>query len=825
MSSIKDYRLLQYDEVLKRYPPVPSDSSHTKSIASQRPYLPVLVVLDDDPTGTQTCHDINVLTVSDHETLLKEFRSSPSGFFILTNSRALPTAEARQLITTICRAVKDAAAAAGQEIEIVLRGDSTLRGHFPDEPEVVEEVLGQHDAWILAPFFEQGGRLTIDDVHYVRGPEGELTPAAQTPFAKDASFGYCNSNLRRYIVEKSNGRITDDRICSVSIADIRNGGAQKVCENLMSAPPHAVVIVNAIATSDMEVFLLGLLEARMRGKRFLYRTGAAFVSTRLAIEEIPPLSPSSLAMDISPRAPGGLILAGSYVPKTTAQLQALTDGRKDVLETICLEVKDLLDASTARAAVLEAADRAGEAILASRDVLVMTSRELITGKDGNSSLRIGQAVADALVLFLRLLIPRPRYIIAKGGITSSDAASKGLRMRRAEICGQAASGVPLWRCDEKSSKYPGVPFVVFPGNVGQDGTLRDLVERWSIPEKSTQPEMQYQNLGSTGLKVSRVILGCMGFGNPNWQGSPWVLPDSESLPLLKRAYDTGLNTWETADTYSNGHSELIIGKAMKQYDIPRSKVVIISKIYHPVLEDTPDLRSQPAANDGPLANQMGLSRKRIFEAVEGSLRRLQTPYLDVLMLHKLDVETPVEEIMRALHDLVVAGKVHYLGASNLRCWQLAKMQFTAKMHGWTPFSCISPLWNLLYREEERELVPFCRSEGIAILPWSPLARGLLGRPYHKQTARSQVDAKTKQWFKGEQDEAVVGKLEALAERKGRSMAAVATAWLLHQGSCPILGLATDSRIENVREAFAVEFEPGEVRELEDAYGSVQMIEM
>lgn len=761
----------------------------------------------------------------DHETLLEELRSSPSGFFILTNSRALPTAEARNLIAEICRAVKNAATAAACDIEIVLRGDSTLRGHFPDEPEVVEEVLGEHDAWILAPFFEQGGRLTIDDIHYVRGPDGELMPAAQTAFAKDASFGYRNSNLRKYITEKSDGRIDDNRICSVSIADIRQGGASKVCERLVSAPSRAIVIVNAIVTSDMEIFVLGLLQARASGKSFLYRTGAAFVSTRLAIEEIAPLSPAFLDMDISPRAPGGLVLAGSYVPKTTAQLQALTDARKDVLEIICLDVKDLLDPRTSRAVVLDAADRAGEAILASRDVLVMTSRDLVTGKDSISSLEIGQAVADALVLFLRLLIPRPRYVIAKGGITSSDAASKGLRMRRAKICGQAASGVPLWQCNEKSSKYTGVPFVVFPGNVGQDETLRDLVERWSIPETPTLPPMQYQNLGNTGLKISRVILGCMGFGNPNWQGSPWVLPESEALPSLKKAYDTGLNTWETADTYSNGHSERIIGKAMQQYGIPRSKLVLISKIYNPVLEETPDLRPQPVANDGPLVNQMGLSRKRILEAVEGSLRRLETPYLDVLMLHRFDTETPVEETMRALHDLVVAGKVHYLGASNMRCWLLVKMQYTAKLHGWTPFSCVSPLWNLLYREEERELVPFCKSEGIAILPWSPLARGLLARPYHQQTARSQGDAKTKKWFRGTQDAEVVGKLEALAKLKGRSMAAVATAWLMRQGACPILGLATASRIESVREAFAVDLEADEIQRLEESYRPVEMIKM
>lgn len=349
--AVEDCKTQRLEEVSKRLPPATTETSLVHDIAKQNASLPVLVVLDDDPTGTQTCHNVNVLTVWDHATLLEEFLSKSPGFFILTNSRALPTPEARQLITTITEAVQKAAKEVGQDFEIVLRGDSTLRGHFPDEPEVVEEVLGQHDAWILAPFFEQGGRLTIDDVHYVKAPDGELTPAAQTPFAKDASFGYKNSNLRKFVSEKAHGRIEGDRITSISIDDIRVGGVSAVCAKLIQAPKHAVVIVNAVVTSDMEIFVLGLLKARENGKRFLYRTGAAFVSTRLGIDQIAPLDPESLGMDVSRKAPGGLVLAGSYVPKTTAQLEALTSSRKDVLEIISLDVRDLLDAAEASKAV------------------------------------------------------------------------------------------------------------------------------------------------------------------------------------------------------------------------------------------------------------------------------------------------------------------------------------------------------------------------------------------------------------------------------------------------------------------------------------------
>jgi len=223
---------------------------------------PLLVILDDDPTGTQTCHDIAVLTVWDLDTLQSEFSVAQRGFFILTNSRALPPAEAQKLITAICKNIEKAAKATGKEFEIVLRGDSTLRGHFPEEPETVEEILGKGkmDAWILAPFFYQGGRYTIDDVHYVA--EGDiLVPTSQTQFAQDATFGYKSSNLRDYVLEKAGSKFTKENIFSISIADIRSG-PRNVTEQLLTAPKGCVIIVNAAAESDMFVFAAGVLAGK-----------------------------------------------------------------------------------------------------------------------------------------------------------------------------------------------------------------------------------------------------------------------------------------------------------------------------------------------------------------------------------------------------------------------------------------------------------------------------------------------------------------------------------------------------------------------------------
>ncbi|KAH7080090.1 hypothetical protein BKA63DRAFT_234808 [Paraphoma chrysanthemicola] len=474
---------LSLSETLASLPPPPATSnelrSRTRNEILSSSSIPILVALDDDPTGTQTCHDIAVLTTWSVPVLTTEFQNtaSGSGFFILTNSRALHPPEARKLTIEICQNLKEAAAQAGKTFEVVLRGDSTLRGHFPVEPEAVEEVLGASDAWILAPFFLQGGRYTINDIHYVA--EGDtLVPAGETPFAKDATFGYKSSHLADWVVEKSKGVIIRDRVVGIGLTDIRQGGPERVVEILCSAPKGSVLIVNAAAEEDMDVVILGILKASAQGKKFLFRSAAAFVSARLGISPIPPITARQLRMDSSV---GGLIIAGSYVPKTTAQLKSLIATSKDKLVTVELDVNKLLESNATREAELQHALKTAERYLYSpKDVLVMTSRDLITGADERSSLDIGSVVAAALVSFLTRLETKPRYVIAKGGITSSDMATKALAMKRAMIVGQAAPGVPLWRCDEPTSKWPGLPYVVFPGNVGAENELATVVERWRL---------------------------------------------------------------------------------------------------------------------------------------------------------------------------------------------------------------------------------------------------------------------------------------------------------------------------------------------------------
>ncbi|KAL4889027.1 NADP-dependent oxidoreductase domain-containing protein [Aspergillus ambiguus] len=497
---------------------------------------------------------------------------------------------------------------------------------------------------------------------------------------------------------------------------------------------------------------------------------------------------------ISNPSRGGLILAINHSPHDRERIAKLSKNPR--LQCYQFQAQEsttyLKDVDRELLAVT---DRTARCLLRGLDVLFAVDE---SGRHAQATIRT----------FLRLLNPQPKYILTASR-EILEPVLEALQIEHAEILGPLSPGLVSWRSEEPTSKFAGTPLVLSPE---LDDTLLSALTTQKPP-----PQMQYQRLGKSALKVSKIILGCMTFGNPSWEGSPWVLPEEQALPLLKRAFDCGINTWDTANTYSNGQSEMIIGKALQTYSIPRSKVVIMTKLYYPVLDADDNRRPNPARNTGPLVNQMGLSRKHIFEAVDASLRRLQTTYIDVLQLHRLDPDAEPDEVMRALHDLVRIGKVHYIGASSMYCWQLARLQYTAKMNGWTPFTSMQGLYNLLYREDEREVNPFCRAEGIGLIPWSPLARGLLARPWNQETERSKKDVKTAKWFKGDANEDIVRRVQLLAERKGCSMTAVAVAWLLYKEACPIVGLNTMERIENISDALAVRLEDRELEFLEECY--------
>ena len=261
--------------------------------------------------------------------------------------------------------------------------------------------------------------------------------------------------------------------------------------------------------------------------------------------------------------------------------------------------------------------------------------------------------------------------------------------------------------------------------------------------------MDYVRLGRTGLKVSRLVLGCMTFGDPDW--SEWVLDEEKSRPLLRKALDLGLNTFDTADMYSRGASEKIVGRALMEW-VPRHTAVIATKLYNPMSDDP---------------NDRSLSRKHIFAAVDASLKRLGTDYIDLYQIHRFDAETPLEESLDALDDVVRSGRVRYLGASSMYAWQFMKALGLQRQHGWAPFVSMQNHFNLLYREEEREMLPLCRAEGIGVIPWSPLARGHLAGNRGRSaaaTVRSRSDRVAANYYSADQDAAIVEATRKVAER-------------------------------------------------------------
>ena len=370
-------RLLLAD-VLHRLPPAWADDPRPAIRAARRERPEKVVVLDDDPTGTQTVHGIPVLTEWSVEALRTELTNDLSACFLLTNSRSLSLAEAQALNTTIGHNLQEAARDVSRRFVVVSRSDSTLRGHFPGEVEALAEALAQDfDAWLLIPFFQEGGRYTIDDVHYVA--EGEwLVPAAATEFARDAVFGYQASELRQWVAEKTGGRIPAQTVASVSLEDIRRGGPEQVTTRLMALTHGCVCVVNAASQRDLEVFVQGLLAAEGRGRRALYRTAASFVPIRA---DIAPVRCSLRLSWPCQRPAGRLIIVGSHVPRSSSQLAALQS--QPGVVSVEVQVQALLAEAQYDAEVARVTQAIEQALRRDADVVLFTSRALVTGADAS----------------------------------------------------------------------------------------------------------------------------------------------------------------------------------------------------------------------------------------------------------------------------------------------------------------------------------------------------------------------------------------------------------------------------------------------------------
>jgi len=432
-----------------------------------------IVVLDDDPTGVQTVHGIRVLTRWDEKLLTEAFHDHRPLFYILTNTRSLGEAEVVRIHREIVARLIKVSQMTGTDFVIASRSDSTLRGHYPLEIDVLAESLypfKKIDGHLIVPAFFEGGRITRENTHYMV-ENGRLIPVNQTEFAKDPVFGFTQASLPHWIEEKSKGKIkAEDTVC-ISLDDIRTGGYKRVFDRLMEVKNGLPVVVNAVDYDDLLIFVHGLILAEQSGKNFIYRTAASFVKVRGSIRDKPLLRSEDVHR---PEKLPGIVLVGSYVNKTSEQLEHLVNTAND-FDSFEADVSKLLRADARAEEIGRILNGVNQSLGRNRDVVVYTSRNLVKGEGKSENLLIGLSVSQALVEIVRGLRIRPGFMIAKGGITSSDIATEGLNIQAAEVIGQVAKGVPVWLCGSES-KFPGMPYVVFPGNVGTAYTLSEVFQ-------------------------------------------------------------------------------------------------------------------------------------------------------------------------------------------------------------------------------------------------------------------------------------------------------------------------------------------------------------
>lgn len=436
-----------------------------------------LVVLDDDPTGVQTVHDVSVYTDWEEESIRKGFEEKEAMFFILTNSRSFSVEETTKVHQDIAARVAKVARELGQDFMIISRGDSTLRGHYPLETQLLADGLTKNegvviDGEIICPFFPEGGRYTMDNIHYVKEQEN-LVPAGMAEFAKDKTFGYKSSDLTEYVEEKTEGKYHKEDCITISLDELNALDVQGVKVKLMTAKDMAKIIVNAVSYADLKVFCAALVLAMKEGKHYMARTAAAFTKVMGRISDQPLLGREQLEGDTRN---GGIVLIGSHVKKTTDQLNCLKelDGQVDFME---FQVNTVFEENGLEKEVEKTVKAAEEKILSGRTVVIYTSRQLLAPENmtPEEKLQISVKISNAVTSIIGKLSVKPKFIIAKGGITSSDVGTKALRVKKARVMGQVKKGIPVWMTGEES-KFPGMPYIIFPGNVGEVSTLKEIVE-------------------------------------------------------------------------------------------------------------------------------------------------------------------------------------------------------------------------------------------------------------------------------------------------------------------------------------------------------------
>lgn len=436
-----------------------------------------IIVLDDDPTGVQTVHGISVYTDWSAESIEAGFAEENSMFFILTNSRGFTAAETEQAHKEIANVIQHTAEKQNKEFIIISRGDSTLRGHYPLETEVLKETVEaqsdmQLDGEVIMPFFKEGGRFTINNIHYVQD-EHALVPAGETEFAKDRTFGYKSSHLGEWAEEKSNGAFKAEDAVYLSLESIRDLDIDGLVSQLMAVKDFNKIIVNAVEYVDAKVVVIALIRALKAGKHFMFRSAAALTKIIGGVSDKALLTKEELMKDHSDH--GGLIMIGSHVKKTTEQFEALKTC--NFIEFIEFDVHLVLYPEKFAAEIQRIIETSEQLIRKGQTVAVYTKRErLDLGENKKEEeLKLSVKISDAVTSIVKRLEVRPSFIIAKGGITSSDIGTNGLSVKRATVAGQIKAGIPVWLTGSES-KFPGIAYVIFPGNVGSRTTLKEVAE-------------------------------------------------------------------------------------------------------------------------------------------------------------------------------------------------------------------------------------------------------------------------------------------------------------------------------------------------------------
>ncbi|OCA85346.1 four-carbon acid sugar kinase family protein [Pseudobacillus wudalianchiensis] len=439
-----------------------------------------IIVLDDDPTGVQTVHGISVYTDWSLNSIEKGFQEDNSMFFILTNSRGFTAAETTKTHQDIAANIVEAAKRNHREFIIISRGDSTLRGHYPLETQVLKETVeasstNRFDGEVILPFFKEGGRFTVDNIHYVQYDE-YLVPAGETEFAKDRTFGYTKSHLGEWAEEKSNGEYKADNMTYISLDSLRSLDIETIEQQLLAVKDFNKVIVNAVDYIDVKIFTIALIRAMNKGKNFMFRSAAALTKVIGGVSDKKLLTREEMMSEDTSN--GGLVIIGSHVKKTTEQFEELK--KSDAVAFIKFNVHLVLEPEKFEKELDRVVEATNKLITEGRNVAVYTTRERLDLGEGKKEeeLKLSVKISDAVTSIVKRLKVRPSYIIAKGGITSSDIGTNGLEVKRATVAGQIRPGIPVWTTDSES-KFPGISYVIFPGNVGTKTDLREVVEMLS----------------------------------------------------------------------------------------------------------------------------------------------------------------------------------------------------------------------------------------------------------------------------------------------------------------------------------------------------------